>query len=227
MKARPFVKYDDDAYPYLYRAELEITNFHGGVPKNPNVVGDFIKAKMGITDTDRLEAEVKRIFADDPTRSEEAAGEAAEKKVTERHLNGFMRDATGPYYCGWQLERAVQEFASIARSVGKLPERWGLTRKGITSFTQEHIKVTPKDARFYLPEPDGLYTHFPKSYHGSSITVEEYVDLAVIEAHIKTDHLFSEREWAMIWLTGEEQGLGATRALGCGRFVVTSWERLR
>jgi CRISPR/Cas system CSM-associated protein Csm4 (group 5 of RAMP superfamily) len=30
----------------------------------------------------------------------------------------------------------------------------------------------------------------------------------------------------MIWLTAEQQGIGASRSQGFGRFEVTSWERL-
>ena len=30
----------------------------------------------------------------------------------------------------------------------------------------------------------------------------------------------------MIWLTGEQQGIGASRSQGFGRYEVTGWERL-
>lgn len=32
-------------------------------------------------------------------------------------------------------------------------------------------------------------------------------------------------QWAMIWLTGEQQGIGATRSQGYGRYTVTRWEQ--
>jgi hypothetical protein len=44
---------------------------------------------------------------------------------------------------------------------------------------------------------------------------------------IATDWDFSQEEWATIWLTGEKQGIGATRSQGYGEYVVTKWENTR
>lgn len=45
-----------------------------------------------------------------------------------------------------------------------------------------------------------------------------------IAATVRTDYEFSEKEWAMIWLTGQEQGIGANRSQGVGRYTVTKWD---
>lgn len=58
---------------------------------------------------------------------------------------------------------------------------------------------------------------------GTGIQYEEYVTDAVIGFTVLTDHKFTDEQWAMIWLTGEQQGLGATRSQGYGRYTVTEW----
>ena len=43
---------------------------------------------------------------------------------------------------------------------------------------------------------------------------------------MKTDWKFTDEQWAMIWLTGEEQGVGGSRSQGFGRYQVTRWDRI-
>ena len=84
------------------------------------------------------------------------------------------------------------------------------------------------DDRLYLGtvEPTGVMQRFVHTYRGSGIQYEEYVEDAKISFTIETDHLFTDEQWAMIWLTGEQQGIGASRSQGFGRYEVTGWERL-
>ena len=42
---------------------------------------------------------------------------------------------------------------------------------------------------------------------------------------VVTDHDFTDKDWAMIWTTGELQGLGASRSQGYGTYTVTKWEK--
>jgi hypothetical protein len=44
---------------------------------------------------------------------------------------------------------------------------------------------------------------------------------------VRTDWELSPEQWAMIWLTGQEQGIGASRSQGYGRYTVTKWEPTR
>lgn len=37
---------------------------------------------------------------------------------------------------------------------------------------------------------------------------------------------FTEEQWAMFWLIGQEQGIGASRSQGFGRYVVTEWKKI-
>lgn len=68
---------------------------------------------------------------------------------------------------------------------------------------------------------------FVHTWRGSGIQMEEYVTDAKLAFTVTTDHDFSTEEWALLWLTGEQQGIGATRSQGYGRYEVTRWERLK
>ena len=222
----PFAKYRDEAWPHKFKVVLFIEELHGGTPRNPDVVRSWLKAKAGWTDEMQIQAEVNRIFRRDPNQTDEEVADAAIEARANRHVNGFKRDENGLYVEGRQLKAAIKEAASIARAVNKLDKRWGETGKGVISFVAEHIQVL--DDRIYLnrAEHDELQTRFVQSRYGSGITVEEACFKVELTATIASDYKFSDREWAMIWTTGELQGFGASRSQGYGRYVVVTWESL-
>jgi hypothetical protein len=43
---------------------------------------------------------------------------------------------------------------------------------------------------------------------------------------VHADWEFTEEQWAAMWLTGEQNGLGAQRSQGNGRYTVTRWDRI-
>jgi hypothetical protein len=85
----PFDEYIDLVWPYQYRVAFTVANLHGGTPRNPDVVRNWLRAKAGFTDELEIEAEVTRIFAQDPLVSDEAAATEATKEMADRHVNGF------------------------------------------------------------------------------------------------------------------------------------------
>lgn len=64
------------------------------------------------------------------------------------------------------------------------------------------------------------------TFRGSGIQYEEYVNGAVIDFTVIADHEFTPAQWAAIWTSGEQQGIGASRSQGWGRYEVTRWESL-
>jgi hypothetical protein len=58
----------------------------------------------------------------------------------------------------------------------------------------------------------------------SAIQYEEFVTDAVVDFTVISDFDIPEEQWAAIWLTGEQNGVGASRSQGFGRYVVTGWE---
>jgi hypothetical protein len=219
----PFDAYASKAWPYRYRVALLIAELHGGTPRNPDVVRSWLRAKVGYTDGAQLETAVAEIFAADPTRTDaEVAAEAIEP-MAERYVNGFKRDGDGLYIEGRQLKAAVKEAASVARASGKLPAKFGATNKGTLAFIAEHVVVLEDRLHLGRLEHDDHHTRFVSTWRGSGITVEEVCRDVKLSATVVADHHFSDEQWAMIWLTGERQGLGASRSQGFGTYVVTEW----
>lgn len=221
-----FEQYRTRAYPYTYAGEIAVSRLVGGVPTDARVAEGWIRTKLALKD-DLIREAVAEVMTERGVDADEAA-----KAVAAQSLNGFKRHADrGLYIEGRQLKAALKEAANVAMAVEKLPRKWGQTKKGIESFVAEHIGVV--DERLYLGngsgpvlEPSGIQQRFVHTFRGSAIQYEEFVDGPTVAFTIETDYAFEEEHWAMIWLTAEQQGLGASRSQGYGRFTVTKWEQI-
>lgn len=214
--------FDDHLYPFRYAIDLSIPQLAGGVPANPDAARQHIERKLQSNDQ-LLRTAVAELMLEKGITADEAAQEVR----NQNHVVTFRRDPErGLWIGGYQLKAAVKEAASVARAVGRLPARWGLTRKGIEGFVSEHIFVCEDRLYLGVDEPSGSVQRFVQTWRGSGISIQEYVEDAKLSATIETDHEFSEEEWAILWTTGERQGVGATRSQGFGRYYVTRWERL-
>ena len=69
-----------------------------------------------------------------------------------------------------------------------------------------------------VDEPAGIAQWFVSTHNGTGIQYEEFVRDVSFEFTLKTDQVVSEKTWAMIWLTAQEEGIGAARSQGNGRF---------
>jgi hypothetical protein len=198
----------------------------GGIPSDPKVAEGWIRSKLGGKE-EQIQAEVAKAMTERGISAEQAVKEVDILK----HLNGFKRDPArgGELYVeGRQLKACVKEAASCAAAVGKLPSRgWGLTNKGLLSFTAEHVVIVDDRLWLGVREPAGIAQRFVSTFRGTGIQYEEYVEDAVIPFTVRTDFDYTDTEWAMIWLTAEQQGLGASRSQGYGRFEVTQWDTVR
>jgi hypothetical protein len=166
-----------------------------------------------------------------------SAEEAAQLVDDEMHRNGFKR-LNGPgsefFIEGRRVKAAIKEAGSVAVAAGKLKKvGWGKTNKGIKSFLAEHVFVIEDNIplgvmgdAFADPENDqaDVMQRFVHTFRGNAIQYEEYVKDVEIEFTVVTDQDLTEKEWGMIWLTGEQQGIGATRSQGFGRYEVVGWE---
>lgn len=150
-------------------------------------------------------------------------------RAQNQHLVGFSRDSERGYYIhGYHVKAMIKEAASIARAVGKLPAKWGLTNKGIYGFVAEHIMVPEDHIYFGVTDlTDEPVQTFPENKRLGlrGIQYSEWIPDAKVDFTVIADHDFKEHEWAMLWLTAEQQGLGSMRSQGFGRFQVTRWDR--
>lgn len=220
MSDAAFASYRQKAYPYQFVGTLHVGTIAGGTPSDPNVAEGWLKSKLAEPD-DLIREKVAEIMVERGITAEEATAEVDRLK----HLNGFKRDENGLYIDGRQLKAAIKEAGSIAVAAGKLKKSgWGSTNKGIRSFLAEHVFVLEDRLYLGVTEPSGIAQRFVHTFRGTGIQYEEYVEGAVISFTVVTDQKLTDEEWAMIWLTGEQNGIGAARSQGYGRYTVSSWE---
>jgi hypothetical protein len=218
-----FAKYRDEMYPHRFSGQLHVGCIAGGTPTDPKVAEGWLRTKLGLDKDELIREAVAEVMVERGVTAEEAT-----KVVdTNKHLNGFKRDPErGLYIEGRQLKAALKEAASVAVAAGKLTGRgWGKTNKGLLSYLAEHVFVIEERLHLGVTEPTGIAQRFVHTFRGSGIQYEEYVADAKVDFTIIADHDFTDREWAVIWTTGEQQGIGASRSQGYGRYEVTRWER--
>lgn len=216
-----FDKYRDDAFPYQYSGTLHVGMICGGVPTDPKVAEGWLKTKLGI-DNDRL---IQEMVAETMIERGVSPEEAVSLVNAQKNLNGFKRDEKGLYIEGRQLKAALKEAVNVAVAAGKLDKRgWGKTNKGLLGYLAEHVFVTEERLHLGVTEATGINQRFVHTFRGTGIQYEEYVEGADINFTVISDHDFSDKEWATIWLCGEQQGIGASRSQGYGRYEVTRWE---
>lgn len=245
------------AWPIEYSVVLVVDRIAGGIPSDDKVTESWIRTKLGDRAEDIIQEAVAEAIVerglDKPGPDGVAPTVDRETIVRDvalrKHLNGFKRvDGLGTQLMieGRNLKAAIKEAASAAVGVDKLAGRgWGTTRKGLQGFLAEHVFVADVDLPLWkagtldadgnpdpanlvpVLEPDGINQRFVHTWRGSGISLEEHVDDAVIKATIITDHPFTAKDWAMIWLTGEQQGVGASRSQGYGRYTVVRWDCVR
>lgn len=217
-----FASFGKKAWPYRFEGSLRVFTIAGGIPTDERVAENWLKTKLADKD-DLIREAVANTMAERGITADEAAKEVDSLK----HLNGFKRDESGLYIEGRQLKAALKEAVSVAVASGKLKLKgWGETRKFITSYFPEHVFVLDDRLHLGTSEPTGISQRFVHTFRGTGIQYEEFVEDAKISFTLASDHPFTDEEWAMIWLTGEQQGIGASRSQGFGRYEVTRWERV-
>jgi hypothetical protein len=222
-----FDNYRTIAWPHRFHGRLVVDTIAGGTPSDPKVTEGWLRTKLADKDDllrDRVnETMFERGMSED---------EAVELVDAQRHLNGFKRDEHGLYIDGRCLKAALKEAASIAANAGKLSTKgWGnpdnaTWKKGLKGWFPEHVFVLEDRLHLGVHEASAVVQRFVHTHRGSAIQYEEIVEKADISFTVVTDYDFSEKEWAMLWLTGEQQGIGAARSQGCGRYAVVEWEEM-
>lgn len=224
MAESVFAKYAEKAWPFRFNGTINVNTLMAGIPADANKAEAWLKSR--ILDPDK-DTELMRAVAE--TMADLGLDKnAAITRVNElRNLCAFKRDSEGLYIPTAHLKAALKENVSIAVGAEKITMRnWGGTKKFITTFFPEHVFVKGDKLHLGKSEPDGIHQSFPKSRFGSSIQYNEYVVDCDIHFTVETDYNFDDDFWAMLWTTGEANGLGAMRSQGYGRYVVTKWDRV-
>lgn len=231
-----FAKYRPTAYPHTFAVEITVSRIAGGIPTDPKVAEGWLKTKLVADRDDLIREAVAEVMAERGVTADEAA------KVVDitKHLNGFKRDTTGLYFEGRQVKACIKEAANIRWPQG----RWSADKNGkvrlaiktgdertsgkaTRSFWAEHAFVQDDRIPLGVAEPTGVAQRFVHTWRGSGIQYEEFIDDAKLAFTVASDLDFADEHWALLWLTAEQNGLGASRSQGYGRFEVTRWERIK
>lgn len=226
-----FEAFQKDAYPYHFDGTLHINIIMGGVPSNEKVAEGWIRSKMGENADEQIKELVEKTMAERGITQDEAVDEVAELK----NLNGFKRTGDGVLYVeGRQLKAGLKEAASVAVSSEQIEKTgWGSTRKWLTTFLPEHVFVVEEELLFYrlvdgekvyVTERDGIHTGFVHTPRGSAIQLQEFLRDVYVDFTVVADWPFTAKDWGIIWLKGQFQGLGASRSQGRGTYKVTRWD---
>jgi hypothetical protein len=224
-----FAAHTNTAWPHRYTATITVTNLAGGVPTDPRVAEGWLRTKLADKE-DLIQDLVAQTMVERGITADEAVMEVDKLK----HLNGFKRNQHGLYIEGRQLKAAIKEAAGVARAAEKLKMKWGATNKGVLGFVAEHIMVVEDTLQLHHPDSNVPVTEasrvlqsFPKNPRTGQTGIQytEILEEASFDCAIISDYKFSDQEWAMLWLTGEQQGIGASRSQGFGRYEVTRWEQ--
>jgi hypothetical protein len=215
-----FDKHRAKAWPHRHTATLHVRTLCGGIPNDPKVAEGWLRSKLQDGD-DMIRQLVTETMVDRSMEYDDAVAIA-----TQQQVNGFKRDADGLYIEGRQVKAAIKEAANVAVAAGKISgKKWGVTNKGLMGFVAEHVMVEPDRLHLGRTEPDGINQRFVHTFRGSGIALEEYVQDVKLSFTVLTDWQFTDDWWAMVWLTGEQQGIGATRSQGFGRYTVETWDK--
>lgn len=246
-----FAKYITKAYPYQYAAIAKVGRIAGGTPSDPNVAESWIKTKITGSSDELIRQAVAEIMVERGMPADEAVEELQKNK----HLNGFRRTrcaecpATGApcadgkhelYIEGRQLKAAIKEASNVRWpngrwSIGKngdavLRFKEGTERtsgKATRNWMAEHVFVQEDRLMLGVTEPDGVAQRFVHTFRGSGIQYEEFVDNAELHFTIASDAKLSDEQWGLLWLTGEQQGIGASRSQGYGRYEMMEWKAIK
>lgn len=217
-----FEKFQPEMFPFRFAGQLVVGCIAGGTPTDPKVAEGWLRTKLGGKDD-----LIREMVAETMVERGVTADEATKLVDQQKHLNGFKRDELGLYIEGRQLKAALKEAASCAVAAGKLGSRgWGKTNKGLLSYLAEHVFVVEERLHLGVTEATGINQRFVHTFRGSGIQYEEFVQDAKVDFTVMADHDFSARDWAAIWTSGEQQGIGASRSQGYGRYEVTRWDSL-
>jgi hypothetical protein len=238
-----FAAYTDTAWPHRYATTITVRNLAGGVPTDPHVAEGWLRTKLADKE-DLIQDLVAQTMVERGITAEDAVAEVDKLK----HLNGFKRlrcpncppsgllckdGEHGLYIEGRQLKAAIKEAAGVARAAEKLKPKWGATNKGVLGFVAEHIMVIEDVLQLHHPDSNVPVTEasrvlqsFPKNPRTGQTGIQytEILEEASFDCTIISDHKFTDQDWRMLWLTGEQQGIGASRSQGFGRYEVTRWE---
>lgn len=211
--------FDARALYDIYRVKLAIRDrLCGGVPKNKDLIKNWVAATTGFNDA-QTEVQTQEHL------------DAMTADVAEKSWNGFPSDERGLYLYARQVKALFKECATMLRLT--------TDRRGSKQILQHGFEVKSLDGRDRVhlgrEKPDGdteqpIHVQTPQGPR-TALKRVDYVEGASVEfevwvlatEHGETRHVGEDEIRAMLTF-GQENGLGADRSQGSGKFDVVDFE---
>lgn len=219
-----------------YRAELKFRDkLMGGTPKDPKIIEGWLRSKAGIQDTEEVREAMLRTLIElgaDNISSQSSFDElveASQALAAQKQTNGFKVCPDGGLYIE---SRQVKAMLKEATNILYAGERWGRTKKGPKSYLAERVFVNPDKIMLGAPQASGIdlfigHTTGPKGPQ-SNLTYIEYVSQPTLTFDVMVaEDAIGHKHWPQLWVLAQENGLGALRSQGFGRFDIVLWERIK
>jgi hypothetical protein len=220
MTTKPKPEFNARAYYDIYQVTLAIRDkICGGTPKNPELLAGWIAATTEHNDSTT-------------TSQEKEAREALLEPTEEKSWNGFPGDAGGIFVWARQVKALFKECASMLRitttKIGsKQILQHGFEVKGLGGKADRVHLGGKRTADGYLEGPihvqtaQGPRTAIKRVDYVEGVTLE--FEVWILSTHAAEKRHVGEEELRRMLTFGQENGLGADRSQGHGKFDVVGF----
>jgi len=221
-----------------YQADYHLYTLVGGIPKDPDTIKAWLKARLEISDTEILAIANETIEQMGWTQERLTSGQLDELvdvvMAKDTKGNSFKRvDKLGLIFEGRQVKAAIKEAENaLYPGTAQWPGYPGGTRKGLASYSVERVEVVERFIPIGRTVPDVVGEQRIKHISGpqgkrSTINVVDVCEDVDISFHVKVlDDFITPELWGQIWEYVELGGMGADRARGDGRGELRKWRKL-
>jgi len=201
----------------------------GGVPKDPEMIRTWILAKVSKGELKMEPQEVEELIRTTAqeviVQEEEAEEETSKEQVTRRKLKaswcGFKSDENGLYIEARQVHAMLKECANTLKLTRQIP--------GLRQVLQHGTHIKPVKIYLSKKEPDGIREAIAQTRFGSAFKRNDYVKNAeiTVEIYYADVGFLSDDNYKKVMVVAQENGLGANRSQGVGKFDILQLEKIQ
>lgn len=219
-----------------YHATIQLRDkLMGGTPRDPKAIQGWLKTRTKLTQDDDLIAMTLRTLREmgrdipDHITSLAELDALVDDVAAIKSTNGFKQNGVGLYIEGRTIKAMLKESVSILYT--KQQWSYGRGEKAATSIAAERVFVEPEVIPLGRKAPDDIdlqisHVMTPKGPKSSLTYVEYVVQPRIVFDVLVTGDVITEDDWARVWVQAQENGLGARRSQGYGKFDVLGWEKM-
>ena len=221
-----------------YRGELHIATLVGGVPKDPDTIRKWLKARLELNDTEiaAIAEETIREMGWTAVESSEQLDQLVDA-VMAKDIKGNSFKVNGAGQLVWEGRCLKAAFKEASNALYPGTEKWpghpgASIRKGLASFLVERVEVVERYFPLGRTAPDIVAEQRIKHISGpsgkrSTVNIVDLCEDVKVTFTVKVlDDCITPQLWREIFEYLEMGGVGADRARGDGRCELISWTRV-